>query len=175
MSVSPLLPQADLLRLADEHGSIEIDRRFAPLFLCDWRGRLSIEVVSSFFEFSAEVADRALAELVRVAYVNDVDSIERPDSEVRRLIGDLSVDLERTGRRAAMVGSWQILRNPLIRGVLKATSWVTNGLVDGRVARNWEDGIQLAIAALVAIGQPVPEIDATGYVFPSSRGLSVRA
>jgi hypothetical protein len=155
-----------VIRFADEHGEIEIDLRYTPLYLCRWRGRLSHSIVTELFAFSAEVADRALAQMMRVAYVNDVDEIERPDGEVRRLIAELSVDLERNGQRIAMVGSWQIIRNPVIRGVLKAASWVSNGLVDGNTAADWNDGIRRAVLALEAAGQPVPALDPSSYRFP---------
>lgn len=155
-----------LIRFADADGEIEVDPRFAPLYLTRWRGRLSASVVTALFEFSTEVAAVALAEGTRVAYVNEVDEIARPDAAVRRLISELSVELERSGKRAAMVGSWQVISNPVIRGFLKALGWVTNNAVDGRVAADWADGIAQATAALVAAGQALPPIDAANYGFP---------
>lgn len=156
-------------RIADATGEIELDLRYAPLYLTRWRGRLSCEVVTEFFEFSTVVAKRAISETGRVAYVNHVDALERPDAEVRRLVGDLSVEFKRDGYGMMSVGSWQIVSNSLLRGVLRALGWVTNDTVDGRLASSWADGIAQATAALAAAGQRAPAIDGRSYRFPELR------
>lgn len=158
-----------LHRIADAMGEIEVDLRFAPLYLSRWRGRLSAEVITALFEFTTVVAKQAIAETGRVAYVNHVDTLERPDAEVRRLIGDLSVEFKQAGYAIMSVGSWQIIGNPLLRGVLRALGWVTNDTVDGRVASSWEEGIAQATAALAAAGQRAPVIDGRAYQFPEQR------
>ena len=89
-----------------------------------------------------------------------------PATDVRRRINELTLDMRANGSRDAMVGSWQILANPLVRGLLKAGSWITNGNMDGRVAANWSDGIAQAVLELRRVGVDVPSIDAGSYVFP---------
>ncbi|PRQ09040.1 hypothetical protein ENSA7_10300 [Enhygromyxa salina] len=158
-----------MIQIADATSEILIDVAHAPLYLSCWRGQLSVDVVTQLFEFSHEVAQAALDSMTRVAYVNHVDDVQRPSSDVRRTVTELSLELARSGRREPTVGSWQIICNPLIRGVLTALTWVSSKMVDGRIVSSWEHGITEAVAALEDAGQQLPlgaEIDASRYLFP---------
>lgn len=163
------LAAVELIRITDAGGEVVIDVDYAPLYLTYWRGNLSMELIARLFEFSNEVGQTALESMTRLAYVNHVDDVQRPDAQVRRLVTELSVEHERSGRKAPTVGSWQIISNPMIRGVLTALRWVSSDLVDGRTASSWDDGITRAVAALTDAGQQVPTIDPSSYEFPHQR------
>jgi hypothetical protein len=161
-----------LVHIADATGEIILDVAHEPLILSCWRGKLSVEVVAEFFEFTNRVGQAALDSMTRLAYVNHVDDAERPSSEVRRAITELTVALQRAGRGAPTVGSWQVIRNPVIRGVMTTLQWVSRD-IDRRMASSWEDGITRAIAALELAGQPMPpgsSIDPASYQFPHAPG-----
>jgi hypothetical protein len=156
--------EAVLRRFTGPRGEILVDLRYAPLFMSMWRGELDLDMVEQLFAWTRERNRVALEELSQVAYLNHVDELHMVSGDVRRRISELSIDLHASGLREGMVGSWQVLSSPMLRGFLRAASWVTNGAVDGRVVGSWAEGIAVAVAALaregVAVTVPGP------YSFP---------
>jgi hypothetical protein len=154
-----------LTRLADPHCEIVIDRRYAPLYLTRWTGKLSVEVLGELHDCLLGFGQTALAAGLRLAYVNHVGGIERSSAAVRRAFIERAAQLRHSVHGQVQLGSWHVIGSPLVRGVLAMARWVTAGDDEDHFVGNTAEGIRGATAALAKHGVDI-DIDPSTYEFP---------
>jgi hypothetical protein len=97
---------------------------YFPIIVATWFGSPSERAVRGYFAWLDEMLARALRERVPIVNVTDSGLADVPTADVRRLVAELAKQWERAGATKDRVTSCVVVDNALIRGVLRALSWL---------------------------------------------------
>ncbi len=142
---------------------IRLDASFFPVVVTTWYGATTERAIREYYRWVRQMGARAKAERTQMVNITDAGLGGVPTAPVRRLISDLTKELDQDGFRAFM-HSITVIDNVLVRGALTAIAWVHGDLNTPTVATRIE-ALERAAAILKPFGVEVP-----GLV----RGLSER-
>ena len=122
-------------------GAIEVDTTRYPLVLQRWCADPSTAELDEYFTIADEIADYAIATNSYYAVV--VSGSLHLSSAGRRYLGRWIDNVPRARRRRTL-GSYVVLSNHVVRGMLTALSWVSRNLADVFPVASEAEGIRLA-------------------------------
>jgi hypothetical protein len=138
-----------------EGDSIANDDTFFPILISTWFGSPTETLVRSYYRWLHEQLDRSKRERLPLIIVTDSGPAGVPSAEVRRLIADLTLEWDKAGATEARVGSYVVIENALMRGVITTLNWLHGNLQSENVA-TCERALTLALNDLSRRRVPAP-------------------
>jgi hypothetical protein len=164
----------DLFAVRDGNSAFVGDARYFPLVIVTWFGEMTEPLARRYFEWQDPILERVIAEKTKFAFVADTTRCARPSPKMRKLV----VELSNAGPSVAAYAlpTYTAIESALVRGAITAMQWVVN--IDWRIVPvpTARQGLQKAIAALLAEGVKVPRgIDPDTYRAPEMPASSTAA
>jgi hypothetical protein len=136
--------------------AIAMDDSHFPIIVATWFGSATEPAVRAYFAWLHALVARSASEKVPVINVTDAGPAANPSADVRRLIAELSLDLERKGGLEAFVyPAYVVIENALIRGALTAIGWM-HGNMRVKNVGTCAQALDLALADLARGGHRAP-------------------
>lgn len=149
----------------DGASSMVFDASFLPVIIRTYYGstteKLVRESVAWLNEYLASVPRRA-----RIVLISDTSALTATDPKSRKAAAEFSKAFEHQ-MRAHNVEIVVILSNPVLRGAIKAISWLTG--MNLAPAKDLEDALRLASESLAKVGERLPFGLTAKYRVPSMR------
>lgn len=141
--------------LYDAGSAIVVHEESWPIVTSTWFGPATEPLVVGYFARTDGHVSLAKARGERFAMITDTYATAPPPAKVRQRIAELSGT---HGPRAKpyVVGSFTVIENPLIRGVVTALSWIDSTMADTTNVGSYEAALAAAIAALSRAGIEAP-------------------
>lgn len=155
----------DVREFRDGASSMVFDASFMPVIIRTYFGstteKLVRESVAWLNEYLASVPRHP-----RIVLISDASGVTATDPKGRKVAAELSKALE-PQMRAHNVEVVVILGNPVLRGAIKAISWITG--LNLAPAKDFEDALCLARESLAKVGGTLPFGLTARYRAPSTR------
>ena len=151
------VPLMGLTVLRDADAAIVIDDRAPGVVIATWFGEPTLELVDRYFDWHAVFVDGVRKARGRFVLITDTFATARPSPSARKRIAErteaLGPDLQEL-----TIGSYLVVENALIRGVITALAWLHAPLAET---------VPLGSPAL-AIGAALRDLDAAGIPRPAN-------
>lgn len=118
---------------------VELEQDQFPILVARWSGDTTSADVDTFFSWLEGHIRRARAGGTRLALINVADT-QRSNPEVRRQLTDRAKSLEGNDD----VGTWIVLNNLMVRGILTAIQWMDPSSKRNRVVPTYEQALREA-------------------------------
>lgn len=138
-----------------EGDSIANDDTFFPILISTWFGSPTETLVRSYYRWLHEQLARSKRESLPLIIVTDSGPAGVPSAEVRRLIADLTIEWDKAGAKEVRAGSYVVIENALMRGVITTLNWLHGDLQNENVA-TCERALALALNNLSGRRVPAP-------------------
>lgn len=99
-----------------------------PILISTWFGTPTEALVRDYYRWLHEQLARAKREQQPLVIVTDSGPAGVPSADVRRLIAELTQVWDKAGAKEVRVGSYVIIENALMRGVINTLNWLHGDL-----------------------------------------------
>ncbi len=161
-------PPNALLTAVDGDSSVIVDDALWPIMIATWFGRPTEALVDRFFEFHAQLLDRARVEGTRIVMITDTFATERPSPMARKRIVDRT-EAQAADVRQLTVDSFIVIENPVIRGVVTALAWVYPKMAESKNVGSLAIALEGSVESLRRAGIATPK-----HLVPSAYRRPVR-
>jgi hypothetical protein len=144
-----------LQTFADGSAAVVVDTRHEPIVISTWFGAPNTALVERYFDWLGETLGGFAATKTGYGLINDASDAGRPDPMVRRLLAERG-DVVSAESVHLMLGSYTVISNPLVRGVMTALSWVRRGSWQTTLAASCAEAIAGLHATFEQQGQRFP-------------------
>ncbi len=158
----------DTLRLRDGVSSVTIDTRYWPIAIASWIGKPTEDLVRQYFaQADTRLIARARKGRLGFILITDATTADQPSPKARTLIADLT-NAQPEDAMALSIGSFLVVDNAIIRGVVTALRWVLPRMRDVESVQTMEQALTRSLALLDGRKIPRPaDCDARAYRRPA--------
>jgi hypothetical protein len=149
------MPVPETLALCDGDAAVVVDASHPGVVISTWFGAPNAELVERYFEWLEPRLARFAADKVPYGLINDASEAGRPQPTVRRMLAERG-DAASAASVKLMLGSYTVIENPLVRGVMTALSWVSRGGWSTTIIGSCGDAIERLAEDFDAGGAPFP-------------------
>ncbi len=146
---------------------IAMDDTYFPVIVATWVGAPTERSVRVYFQWLQEVFARAKRDGTVLVNITDAGPAKTPSPDVRRLIAELTKELEDAGADKQAVAAYVVIENAVIRGVLTALGWLHGNMQVTHVA-SCTEALEAGIAVLARNRKRAPQgLDPARWQRPS--------
>jgi hypothetical protein len=145
-------------------GFLVLDDRYAPLLVSTFVGRADLASTKWYGEVYTASVRRQASKGRKVISINDATRAERPTPDARKGWAEMA-DRSPADVQDAVLASYVVLDNPLLRGAVTAIGWMTDKVRGLESFKTVDQAIEAAVARLAKEGQTV-DLEPGGYRLP---------
>jgi hypothetical protein len=143
------------LVLCDGDASVVADASHGSIVISTFFAAPTVGLVERYFEWLEPTLARFAADKAPYGLINDASDAGRPQPTVRRVLAERG-DAASASSLSLMLGSYTVIENPLVRGVMTALSWVSRGGWSTTIVGSCGDAIERLAEDFGKSGTPFP-------------------
>lgn len=147
-------------------GFLVLDDRYAPLLVSTFVGKADLESTKWYSGVYTATVRREASKGRKVISINDASRAERPTADARKGWAEMA-DRSPVDVQNAVIASYVVLDNPLLRGAVTAIGWMTDKVRGLESFKTVDQAIEAAVARLAKEGHTV-SLAPNGYRLPAA-------